>query len=102
MNTEPGVHCVEPDLGEAPVHRYQGGDYGLEDIPDLFQLGRLESGPDDPVVRVALRADEIRELKVMADAYSFDFEAGLIDLCVDLYRFASERRESSFVFVQMV
>jgi len=51
-------------------------------------------------VRLALSADEIRELKMMADAYSFDFEVGLIDLCVDLYRFASERRERQFVFVQ--
>ncbi len=100
MSAEPDVRCVQPALGDAPVHRYQGGDYGLEDIPELFNLGRLESGPDDAVVRVALSADEIRELKVMADAYSFDFDVGLIDLCVDLYRFASERREREFVFEQ--
>ncbi len=100
MSLEPGVRCVEPDLGDVPIHRDQGGDYALDDIPELFNLGRLESGPDDAVVRVALSADEIRELKVMADAYSFDFEVGLIDLCVDLYRFASERREKAFVFEQ--
>lgn len=100
MSGEPGVRCVEPDLGDTPVHRYQGGDYALEDIPELFQLGRVVSEPDDPAVRLALSADEIRELKVMADAYSFDFEVGLIDLCVDLYRFAIERRERAFVFVQ--
>jgi hypothetical protein len=100
MSAEPGVRCVEPDLGDISVHRYQGGDYALEDIPELFQLGRVLSEPDDPAVRLALSADEIRELKMMADAYSFDFEVGLIDLCVDLYRFASERRERQFVFVQ--
>jgi|AntRauTorcE11897_2_1112592.scaffolds.fasta_scaffold15122_2 hypothetical protein len=100
MSGEPGVRCVEPDLGDTSVHRYQGGDYALEDIPELFQLGRIVSELEDPSVRLALRADEIRELKVMADAYSFDFEVGLIDLCVDLYRFASERRERAFVFLQ--
>lgn len=100
MRGESGVRCVEPDLGERLVHAWQDGDYALEDIPDLFRLGRVVSELGQPV-RVALTADEIRELKVMADAYSFDFEEGLIGLCLDLHRFAIERFEDRFVFVEV-
>ncbi|MDZ7786682.1 MAG: hypothetical protein U5K73_00635 [Halofilum sp. (in: g-proteobacteria)] len=99
MTSEPGVRCVQPDCGEPLVHRYEGGDYGLEDIPELFQVGRVASDPDGPE-RIELRAEEIRELKVLADAYSFDFEGGLIQLCLDLHRFALDRREDTFTFVQ--
>lgn len=94
-----GVRCEKPDCGDTLVHRYQGGDYGIEDIPELFQLGR-SAADEDGRERVVLTADELRELKVLADAYSFDFEEGLIELCLDLHRFAEQRRESEFVFVQ--
>lgn len=99
MSAATGVRCVQPDCGDRLVHRYEGGDYGLEDIPELFQVGRIVADPDGRE-RVELRAAEIGELKVLADAYSFDFEAGLIELCLDLHRFAIERREDPFVFVQ--
>lgn len=99
MSGDDGVRCEQPDCGSALVHRYQHGDYGLEDIPELFHLGRAVANTDGRE-RVVLTADELRELKVLADAYSFDFEEGLIELCLDLHRFAEQRRESEFVFVQ--
>jgi len=99
MTDRPGIRCAEPDYGDTLVHALQDDDYGLDDIPELFHLGQLVPDPDGRV-RVALSAEQIRELKVMADAYSFDFEAGLIDLCSDLHRFASERRAREFVFVE--
>jgi len=92
---ESAVYCVEPDAG--PVHRYQGGDYGIEDIPELFQLGRIEAHASGQE-RLVITAREIRELKVLADAYSFDFEPGMIELCLDLHRFAIQRREDRFTF----
>ena len=95
----PGVRCVEPDCGERLVHRYEGGDYGVEDIPELFRVGRVVDDPDGRE-RIALRAEEIRELKVLADAYSFDFEPGLVELCLDIHRFALERGERTLVLVQ--
>jgi len=97
--SETAVHCVEPSGVGAPVHWYQHGDYGLEDIPELFLVGRRVDSGDGPV-RLRLSAKEIRELKVHADAYSFDFEEGLIDLCVDLYDFASTRSETEFTFAE--
>lgn len=99
MGEQPGVRCVEPDCGDQLVHAFEGEDYGLDDIPELFHLGERVADPQERV-RVALSADQIRELKVMADAYSFDFEEGLITLCSDLHRFASERRADEFVFVE--
>lgn len=99
MSGESGVRCEKPDCGNALIHRYQGGDYGIEDIPELFNLGHPVTAEDERE-RVAFTADELRELKVLADAYSFDFEEGLIELCLDLHRFAEQRRESEFVFVQ--
>lgn len=94
-----GVYCIAPDCGDTVVHRYEGGDYGLEDIPELFQLGRADKAPAERE-RLHVTAAEIRELKVLADAYSFDFEEGLIALCLDLHRFAIARREEEFTFEQ--
>ena len=98
MSDAPGVRCIEPDTGARAVHVYQNDDYGLDDIPELFRLGRMEHGPGNSV-RVTLTAGEIRELKTMADAWSFDFDEGLIELCVDLDHFASARPEPRFVFL---
>jgi hypothetical protein len=89
---------MNPEV-EQPLHEHSGADYGLADIPDLFRIGRIvpDAGERE---RVRLTAAEIRELKVMADAYSFDFEPGLIELCGELHRFAVDRREDEFEFVQ--
>lgn len=92
------VRCVHPEV-ERPLHEHSGEDYGLADIPELFQLGRVVPDAGDRE-RVRLTAGEIRELKVLADAYSFDFEPGLIELCGELHRFAVDRREDEFEFLQ--
>ena len=93
------VRCVVPDCGDRVVHHHDGGEYGLEDIPELFQLGAAEPETGERE-RLRIRAEEIRELKVLADAYSFDFEPGLIGLCLDLHRFAVTRPETEFTFEQ--
>lgn len=95
---ESGVYCVEPSAGDRPVHLYQGGDYALADIPELFLVGRVVPDPDGRD-RIVLTPREIRELKTIADAYSFDFEEGLITLCLDLHAFAIQRPDSEFTFV---
>ena len=95
---ESGVYCIDPPSGDRPVHLYQVGDYALADIPELFLVGRLAPDPDGRD-RVVLTPREIRELKTAADAYSFDFEEGLITLCLDLHRFAIERPDPEFTFV---
>lgn len=98
MTTGPAVYCVEPPAVTEAVHRFIEGDYGLTDIPELMLLGRAVADPDGHE-RITLSAHEIRELKTFADAHSFDFDEGLIELCNDLHRFASEHGASEFTFV---
>lgn len=99
MSEIAAVRWLGADGGARVVHEHTGGDYGIEDIPELFQLGNTRDDPEGRE-RVRLTAGEIRQLKVFADAYSFDFDPGLIELCLDLHRFALERPEPEFEFVQ--
>ena len=82
-----GVYHVDANGSLTLVHRYQGGDYGLDDIVEYFQLGHLESAEHEDQTVVVLTAKEMRELKVMADAYSFDYEEGFIEMCLEMQRF---------------
>ena len=85
---EPGVYAVDAQGRDILVHLYQGGDYELADIVEFFQLGRLqESAREDETVLV-LTAKEMRTLKTMADAYSFDYEEPFIEMCLEMKRFA--------------
>lgn len=79
------------------VHTYQEGDYVLTDIVELFGLGRVERA-DDGRPALILTGKELRQLKAMADAYSFDYEEGLIELCLDLHRFALKTSGDEIVF----
>lgn len=98
MTDAAGVYCIEPPGTGEPVHHFTDGDYGLTDIPELMLLGRVEADPDGHE-RVTLSAREMRELKTFADAHSFDFDEGLVELCNDLHRFASDRSDSEFTFI---
>jgi hypothetical protein len=81
------------------VHRYQGGDYGLEEIAEYFQLGQLESAEGDADTVIVLSAAEMRDLKVMADAHSFDYEEGFIEMCLEMQRFAANLPGDSLQFM---
>jgi hypothetical protein len=92
------VWAQAPDGARLPVHRYQGGDYGLLDIAEFFQLGK---GRYDDAEREVLEitAEEIKKLKIQADAYSFDYEEGLIALCLDIDRFAKSSPLERYIFL---
>lgn len=89
---EPGVYSANGDL----VHPYQGGGYRLADIVACFELGRLEK--ETGQTRLTLDAREIRQLKTLADAYSFDYEEGFIEMCLDIHRFTEMFPSLSFCF----
>ncbi|MFQ5954592.1 MAG: hypothetical protein ACE5JZ_05980 [Kiloniellales bacterium] len=84
----PGVWATDAKGRPVLVHLYQGGDYRLSDITDNFQLGRPDpaAGKENPVL--VLTRKELRTLKTMADAYSFDYEDGFIEMCHEIERFA--------------
>ena len=95
----PGVYTKDTDGNMKLVHAYQGGDYALEDITEYFQLGRLEPPLQGDETILCLDAAELRRLKTMADAYSFDYEEGFIEMCLEIQRFASNLPEPTFQFV---
>ena len=85
----PGVYAAGVDGAERMVHLYQGGDYDLADVVEIWQLGRLlETGPEDQCV-IELSHRELDQLKTFADAYSFDFEEPFIEMCHEMQRFAA-------------
>lgn len=94
-----GVYSVDADGEQTLVHEYQDGDYGLEDIYHHFELGELES--TDPLENTIMwfTGNELRQLKVMADARSFDFEEGFIEMCRDVQRFGIELVPDKVKFV---
>ncbi len=86
---QPGVFAADARGIEQLVHLYQGGEYGLADIVELWQLGRLLEPEREGESVVELTRRELDNLKVMADAYSFDYEEGYIEMCLEMHRFAS-------------
>jgi hypothetical protein len=82
----PGVYLLEPDGALTPVHAYQGGEYGPEEITGHFGLGHAARPGEPGQIVIELTARELRELKVNADAYSFDFEAPFIEMCLEMVR----------------
>ena len=90
----PGVYFVTEGAAPVLVHEYGDGDYLMRDIAELFVLGDLQ--PDGTLI---VRQQELRPLKVRADAESFDHEAGFIEMCLDIWRFGTEKGEESLRFV---
>ena len=84
----PGVYGVDGDGREQQVHPYQGGPYTLSDVVQLFELGRLEENGGGNETVLVLTAGEVGTLKTMADAYSFDYEEGFIEMCLEMALFA--------------
>ena len=84
-----GVYAVDEEGGLTLLHEYQDGEYSLQDLLEEFGFGHTEGGTENGHAIIVLDAREIRELKVNADAYSFDYDEGFIEMCLDIERFAS-------------
>lgn len=93
----PGVYARTAGGAAVLVHAYQDESYALDDVVELFGRGRLEEEPGGVAV-LTLSAREVRHLKAQANAYSFDYEPGLIELCLDIHRFATGGRAGSEPF----
>lgn len=85
----PGVYAVDEDGGLTLLHEYLNDEYSLEDLLEEFGFGQTETDSEDGATIVVLSAREIRELKVNADAYSFDYDEGFIEMCLDIERFSA-------------
>lgn len=92
----PGVYFMGEDNTPELVHEYADGDYLLQDIAELFDLGELEEDGGLIVLR-----NQLRPLKIRADAESFDHEEGFIEMCMDIWRFGSEKDEERLRFISV-
>jgi hypothetical protein len=92
------VWALAPGGERESVHGYQGGDYGLLDIPEFFQLGEGRYDEEEREV-LEISGEELDKLKIQADAYSFDYDEGLIALCLDLQRFAKAKGLERYTFL---
>lgn len=84
-----GVYAIDDDGGLTLLHEYLSDEYSLEDLLEEFGFGRTETGRENGDAIIVLNAEEIRELKVNADAYSFDYDEGFIAMCLDIERSAT-------------
>ncbi len=96
-----GVYAIDEDGGLTLLHEYRDGEYSLENLLEEFGFGRTQGDTENGDAIVALNAREIRELKVNADAYSFDYDEGFIEMCLDIERFASGAAEESVRLVSI-
>jgi len=95
----PGVYLLAAHGARRRVHEWvddgEGPAYGLEDVVRCFGLGRIEErGAHRDEVVLALAAGEVRELKVMADAYGFDYQPGFVEMCVEMSRAAVDAEQT--------
>lgn len=85
----PGVYAVDDDGELTLLHEYQDGEYSLEDLIEEFGFGQMEENSDNGDAVIVLDSKELRELKVNAHAYSFDYDEGFIAMCLDIERHSS-------------
>lgn len=89
QDQHPGVYAIDEQGGLTLLHEYQNEDYSLEDVSENFGLGTLEKGDDQQQVVLVLDGKDVREIKINSDAYSFDYDEGFIQMCLDIDRFYS-------------
>jgi hypothetical protein len=96
-----GVYAVDEDGGLTLLHEYQDSEYSLENLIEEFGFGQMDGGTENGDEIIVLTPKEIRELKVNADAYSFDYDEGFIVMCLDIDRFASGNADESLRLVSI-
>ncbi len=97
----PGVYAIDDDGELTLLHEYQEGEYSLEDLIEEFGFGRMEDDSDNGDAVVVLNPKELRELKVNAHAYSFDYDEGFIAMCLDIERHSSAMTDSGMRLVSI-
>lgn len=95
----PGVYSNDGDGRLKLVHRYQGGDYELQEIVDFFNLGTIESADNDSESIIVLTSKELNELRILASAHSFDYEEAFIEMCMEMQRFAVSAPAERYRFI---
>ena len=91
------LHAIAPDGSLVFVHEYAGEelgeDYTLADVVENFALGKFDGDT------LTLTRKELRDMKNLADAYSFDHAEGFIEMCLEMSRVAATLPGDSVRFV---
>lgn len=91
------LHALAPDGALVFVHEYAGEelgeDYALADMVENFGIGKFEDGT------LVLTRKELRDMKNLADAYSFDHAEGFIEMCLEMARVAATLPGETVTFV---
>ncbi|HJS31976.1 MAG TPA: hypothetical protein VJ924_08280 [Alphaproteobacteria bacterium] len=93
-----GVYARLPNGEAFLVHAYLDANYAMAEIAECFKLGRLEEHAGGIIL--TLTRKELRDLRNLADAYSFDYDAGFIEMCLDIYRASAELPGESIGFFE--
>ena len=96
-----GVYASGRDGRPVLVHEYLNENYGLADVTKMLQLGRL-SEDEDEALSLTLSRKEITDLQNLAHAFSFDYDEGFIEMCLDMHRFSVEAAGDALVFTEKV
>jgi len=93
-----GVYTTGRDGKPMLVHEYLNDNYGLGDVHGSLQLGVLAE--TEVTLSVTLNRKELTDLKNLADAFSFDYDEGFIEMCLDIHRFALGVPGETLVFTE--
>ncbi|MGP1257253.1 MAG: hypothetical protein ACTS10_22770 [Kiloniellales bacterium] len=96
---QPGIWGVGPEGSLELLLEDDGGDWSLEEVVELFGLGRTEEDEQENL-HLVLALREGRQLKPLADANSFDHEEGLIQAMLAMARFAQGHPGPELRFIQ--
>jgi hypothetical protein len=90
---------VEGRDGLVLVHAYLNENYGLADVAEVLQYGSMAEDADGDL-RLTLTRKEIVDVQNAANAFSFDYDDGFVELCLDLARAAAELPGETLTFVE--
>lgn len=93
-----GVYATGRDGRPALVHEYLNENYGLGDVHGSLQLGVLAE--TEETLSLTLTRKEITDLQNLANAFSFDYDEGFIEMCGDMHRAAAELPGETVTFTE--
>jgi hypothetical protein len=95
----PGVYATDRNGQSKLVHEYLSESYGLSEVTQLLQIGTLASG--DLPARLTIDRKGVTELRNLINAFSFDYDQGFVEMCLDMARFADEQPGDTLTFMDV-
>lgn len=94
-----GVYAEGRDGRPVLVHAYINENYGLADVAEVLQYGALAEDANGDLT-LTLTRREMTDVQNAANAFSFDYEEGFVEMCLDLARAAAELPGDTLVFTE--